>query len=312
VVWGGVRPNFLRSFERIGVVPITQLLRLNRCESADSPRWRVGEHEVSEPDNELREFLENYEPMHGVLPLLHTTNAFSFKSICKASAINAENCKVFSEELVYLFYGRPAYRTASGQIGFGAKFSWPIVFIFDPEALPKPHRVFPFDTGAFAKGMYEGFFDRRQTVSDFNIGDDLDQAARCVSAFYTSNHEYYINRSTKNPEIDELNFTVCGVDALLRANQIRNESGPVVRDERSTSIEVQLSCGINLEETPPLALILPQSYINVRSVQDQVAKWNCRIVEYYECHNMQSYEFWHGQIYSKVSSIYRELGLLDG
>ena len=220
-------------------------------------------------------------------------------------------CKVFDERLVYLFYGRPAYRTASGQVGYGAKFSWPVVFVFEPSSLPKPTRVFPFDTGAFAKGLYAEFFDKRQSLHDFSIGSEVEDAARCVAAFYRSNHEYYINRSTKNPEISETDFYVSGVDALLRSNQIFNGSGPTPRDERATSIEVQYSTGIDLKLTPPVAIILPQSYVKVRDVQAQIALWKCKIVEYYECHNMQSYEFWHGQIYSKLSSIYKELGLIN-
>lgn len=263
-------------------------------------------------ESEFARFLLKGEPTDENLPLLHTTNAFSFKSIYESDGIQSEECKVFNEPLTYLFYGRPAYRTATGQIGFAAKFSWPVVFVFHPEKLPKPKRVFPFDTGAFAKGLYSEFFDRRQKLAAFDVGSDIEMAARCVAAFYRNNHEYFINKSTKNPEIEEEDFYVNGVDSLLRSNQIWNGAIQNPRDERATSIEVQLEQGIDLETCPPQALILPQSYVKVKSVQERIEAWNCRDVHYYETHNMQNYEFWHGQIYAKLSDIYKSLGLIYG
>jgi hypothetical protein len=43
-------------------------------------------------------------------------------------------CDVFNERLIYMFYGRPAYRAKDGN-NARLEFEWPIVFIFDPDKI---------------------------------------------------------------------------------------------------------------------------------------------------------------------------------
>src|SRR5262249_50314626 len=48
------------------------------------------------------------------LPLIHTSRAENLSSLANSNSIEPGFCDVFHESLVYLFYGRPAYRSKKG------------------------------------------------------------------------------------------------------------------------------------------------------------------------------------------------------
>jgi hypothetical protein len=257
------------------------------------------------------EFIAEHDEAGDLLPLIHATNAYSFNQICDDGELKADDCDVFNRKTLYFFYGRPAYRTAKGRIGFQAKWSWPIVFVFHPEVLRQVEAVYPFDTGAFHLKYYREFFDDRQELREFDMGNQVQVASKCVSAFYRSNEEYFRNYSTKNVEIDEQDFFAGGVEALLKATQLASPEDPSPRDERSTSIEVQTRQELSLSKEYPLGLVLPQTYARNSRIQDAIRGWNPKYVRYYETLNMQNYEVWHGQIYAKVREILVDAGFLS-
>lgn len=252
----------------------------------------------------LIDFLGSEPPKLSALPLLHTTNLFSFSQICECDSIQPTYCKFLMDDLLYLFYGRPAYRTAAGNVGFTAKYSWPVVFAFRPEAVRGIIRVFPFDTGAFIRGMYAAFIDDRQKLDDFNAGNSFTSAQRIVEAFYRSNEEYFRNYSTKNVDIDEFDFTTAGIQDIIRSQQVQARDVPSPRDERVTSIEIQSQVDIGLLDGSLLAVILPQTLAANSKVNKAISRWTPQHRRYYETYNMHSYEAWHGQIYTLLREIY--------
>src|SRR5689334_8316114 len=93
-------------------------------------------------------FINAETELADILPVVHTTPAFSFADICKGDIIEPDYCKVFERKLLYLFFGRPAYRVEDS-VDSELEFNWPIIFIFDPEQIGAIEAIYPFDTGAF-------------------------------------------------------------------------------------------------------------------------------------------------------------------
>jgi hypothetical protein len=98
--------------------------------------------------NRLKKFIDEQEVRTRSLPLVHSTNAYCFADVVSDDFIRPEFCDHFQQNIVYLFYGRPAYRSENAEFT-DLSFSWPIVFVFDPEKIKDIKAVFPFDTGAF-------------------------------------------------------------------------------------------------------------------------------------------------------------------
>ena len=48
------------------------------------------------------------------LPLIHTSRCEFLSSIATTHVLEPQPCAIFHESLVYLFYGRPAYRSHRG------------------------------------------------------------------------------------------------------------------------------------------------------------------------------------------------------
>lgn len=119
-------------------------------------------------DGRFRAYIEKQEANPSLLPLVHTTSAYSFRDMYEDDTIDPKMCRHFNEELIYLFYGRPAYRTEKAEFT-DLEFNWPIVFIFDPRMIEGIKRVLPFDTGAFCLNLYNRFFAKNAQMEDFEL-----------------------------------------------------------------------------------------------------------------------------------------------
>jgi hypothetical protein len=251
----------------------------------------------------LERFIDAETELSDILPLVHTTPAFCFADICKGDSIEPERCRFFDRNLLYLFFGRPAYRLEDS-VDSELEFNWPIVFIFDPEKIGPIEAVFPFDTGAFHQRIYKEFFSGRSKIEDFKLRGALESARRIISRFYKNSSQYFSERSTKNVDIPSMEFEAQGVHALSRFPPIGK--GP---DERSSSIEVQLSHSIEIAKSA-VAIILPQEYLKLEPVVKALARWNIPIVRFYEVFSFFDTEKRIGQLYPIVREIFSELGYL--
>src|SRR5215218_641104 len=101
------------------------------------------------------------------LPLFHNCDGLSFRDILSVDQLKPSKCSVFNEDLLYFFYGRPAYRAVKDGNAVSSNSLYPICIVVRPDAPLSPVRIAPFDTGAFAKGMYSGFMNPRMNRADF-------------------------------------------------------------------------------------------------------------------------------------------------
>lgn len=255
----------------------------------------------------FNEFIQTQEPAVGTLPLIHISRAYDFDAVVRGDTIDPQPCEIFRRKLTYLFYGRPAYRAKDGN-NARMEFEWPIIFVLDPDRIGHFHRIFPFDTGAFALGLYKKFFHQRTDVMDFALDPAIDSARKLVGTCYLNHDEYYCGYSRKNVEIPIRQFEIQGVVELSRLPGVQDgAAGTLVRDERSSAIEIQVSKPILLKEAL-LAIILPAPYMGDPVTQAALARWGVtEIHDYPTLHNMSG-EAWIGQVYEIVHQVFKRLG----
>lgn len=265
-------------------------------------------------DGRFKAYIEKQEANPSLLPLVHTTSAYSFRDMCEDDTIDPKMCRHFNEELIYLFYGRPAYRTEKAEFT-DLEFNWPIVFIFDPRVVDGIKRVFPFDTGAFCLNLYNRFFAKNAQMEDFELPGSLDYATKVIQAFYTSDNEYLRGKSQKNVEIPPFDFEVQGIQKLAQepALSSRISEDQKTRDERSSAIEVQVGASINIKEAT-LDILMPQRYLDMCEVVEALGRWGLaeENVHYYEVMGFHDQGGWLPQIYKLVMDIYKKRGFLEG
>jgi hypothetical protein len=257
----------------------------------------------------LNRLVKGQSPATGKLPLVHITRAYAFDEMLDAHGLDPQYCDVFRENLVYLFYGRPAYRAKEGN-NARLEFEWPIVFIFDPDKMTNIKRLFSFDTGAFKLKFYEDFFDNKSELLDFELEPTLETARKLVSAFYVDHKEYYHGASRKNVALGHREFEAQGIFELARLPGVQGtKSLHRVRDERSSAIELQIDATINFRDSL-LAVILPEPYLDDDEIKDALVRWEVKEIETYATLHNLSGEAWVGQIYEITRKLYGKLGYL--
>lgn len=268
---------------------------------------------MQKPPSSFFNFVNTEEGAGKVLPLVHIVSAYRFRSLIEYDKLIPQHCQNFGEKLIYLFYGRPAYKTENAEF-FDLMFNWPIVFIFDHTKVQGIAAVYPFDTGAFFLGLYRRFFSKDSKVSDFTFPGSLEYAEKLSQAFYLSNYEYMHGKSTKNINASIFDFETAGVQRLSKEPSYTERAGTdqVVRDERSNSIEVQVTEEILIKEAAR-AVIVPQQCLQVPEVVTALERWDIGTgkLKIYEPFSSGGMAGISSQINIIVSNLYKEWGLLD-
>ena len=71
------------------------------------------------------------------------TDGLGFRGVLDTGALRPEPCSVFDDEpLLYLFYGRPAYRVNSQRLSSAIDAYTSFCLILHPDCLGSPKRVF--------------------------------------------------------------------------------------------------------------------------------------------------------------------------
>ena len=182
--------------------------------------------------NRLSRFVKKFDDSQslGTLPLIHTTDAYSFRSIIdNGMVLSPRLCQVFREEILYLFYGKSGYsRKRQGSSSLLAFF--PVFFLIASSAVIATRRILPSDSGAFEGQLYKTFFDKHYTISAFVIDCDYSHsggiafpqtAMLVVSAFYGNNKNYYYNQPRRDILVSPLDFEA---EALMALNADKGDA----------------------------------------------------------------------------------------
>lgn len=186
-------------------------------------------------------------PGPGTLPLTHITDAYRFRGVVEDDQLATADCKVFGEPLLYLFYGRPAYRVSSEIEGTGLDSYWPICFVMRAGSIAAK-RIFPFDTGAFTR--FGDFCHRDMIREDFALDVDPTSPQRLLNLFWKGERAYFDNRDHTDYAPAPLAFEAKSYSQLIRSKA----TGPF--DERNSTIELQYDQNLPLSGNVE-AVILP-------------------------------------------------------
>jgi hypothetical protein len=186
------------------------------------------------------------------LPLTHVTDGYSFRDIMQSEALVPSHCNIFGGELVYLFYGRPAYRAAAELESNGSDAYWPICFVMEPGATAAT-RIYPFDSGAFHHHRFEKFTYHKMIKEDFELDPDPATPGRLLRLFWQDEKSYFDAEGVSAFQPGVLDFEAKAYLELVR------DRGRGPFDERNSAIEIQVDTPIALRGHT-VAVILPHAF----------------------------------------------------
>lgn len=221
----------------------------------------------------LRTLVAGHPDMAEELPLIHTSRCEHLSVITTAHTLEPRPCSVFSESLIYLFYGRPAYRSTRGTKGGESIALCPVCFVFKPRTVSlATHRLYPCDSGAVAGD----FFKPEITTGDLAqlaFDPQIENARRWVSLMFNGNTNYFRGKvvAGKTFVAGSLEERFCKL--LMRP-------GPVDYDDRKSAIEVQVNQIITLKDQL-LFVVLPNEFLEEKQIRNAIINiWNCDPVGY--------------------------------
>lgn len=205
------------------------------------------------PRRSLEDFIGTLPPSSNVLGLTHVTSGYVLRDIIETGAISpAAPCKVLKEPLVYLFYGRPSYRTGINNGPTSLAFHCPVVVIVDPALTPPPKYAFCFDSGAFVDGMMDTHLHPYMPLFDFSIPPDVKSASTLVNGLFGSPERYLACSEPITFVPDPANF-----EATSYCSIVKNASS-LGLDDRASTPEFAYDRGIDLVPWVK-SVILPDS-----------------------------------------------------
>jgi hypothetical protein len=208
---------------------------------------------MAEVQARLWNWLKNVEPYTKTLAWCHRTNAYRFRDMVESAECSIKLSDSCAEGLLYLFYGRPAYRLANDSMSKSS--SLPIVLLFDPLLVQLGKRLYPFDSGAFQGKLLNPWMDPEMQIDHFQLECGSEPVRRFVRAFFESNDHYLRARGRKDVGRDIKQYGgEFEVSALVRLHQGAGE-GKV--DNRAMVAELQLATSIVLSPKYLRGLIYP-------------------------------------------------------
>lgn len=176
------------------------------------------------------------------LPCYHTMRdtEFSDISFCDQGYIKPTKCDVFNEDLIYLFYGRPAFRWDTPHS--------PIVFVFKTDARFQPVRIFPFDSGAYDNKLYGEEFCSKYKLTDYQLNICEEEIPSFIRRVWETNVNYYDGRKP-----DEAVYEENDIAERYQRFVYSREYG--YADTRAFTLELQIGNPINMKECIQFAYV---------------------------------------------------------
>lgn len=216
------------------------------------------------------------------LPYFHNCSGAVFRKILGKGEICAQHCDEFSEALLYLFYGKPSYRStdrhSSRDMG-----RFPVSFVIRNKRLVDITRIFPFDSGAFLNdflkcqiGDINSSVAAIDEIKAYQLRSDFDFLAKFIHALY-ENDKAYFSGETKlsSSEVPALSLE------LRRIIELHRAEGTQDWDERAITVELQKTSSIELNSTEIEAVILPSQIIsNDTDLQDFFYDEGIEVISY--------------------------------
>jgi len=208
------------------------------------------------------------------LPLVHTTKTEHMRNIISAQCLAPRLCPVFNEALLYLFYGKPAYRIAKPDKPTTEVIYSPVCFVFKPysELTSLIRRIYPFDSGAGASGRFQPHVTPDE-LDRFFLDPIVESAKRIVGLFFGDNRRYYWGQPKGT-----LEFSLEDTSAA-KYYTLQSERGILDYDDRRSAIEFQAYDKLVLRESL-LAVVLPEFLLDDTLIWDAIRDWRTVPITY--------------------------------
>jgi hypothetical protein len=237
------------------------------------------------------------------LPLVHTTECRHMASIQASHTLEPKDCKVFGEPLLYFFYGRPSYRDPSQTRPILDVAYCPLCFVFKPQRPFKIARMYPFDTGASQKGLYEPEIVRSNAIIKYTVAAAIESARQIIQRFFQTNENYLASR----PSIG-LTFSPGEVDVEAYYKLVTG-GGTLECDDRRSAIEIQIKENIDLRDHL-MAVVMPTHFLDDASLRKTlIEEWCAHPLTYDADLGMRPTEF-HGNVRAMIRKYYKHWKLL--
>lgn len=256
--------------------------------------------------NRLRDFLsKNTIKRPDLLPLVHSTPAYCLRRILSEKTIRRQPCKTFvSEDLVYFFVGRPAYKWSTESDAEFWELPSCIIMDYKPANVT---RIFPFDSGGYSKELFPSFI-QMMGLDALSLGQDLATAQSFIGAFFTSPRNYFHLRPRHHTDFNR-RFEVDVLDHEVQALYKLVHSAKSEIDDRRIAIEVQSSEDVALVPGKVLAVVFPEPYLDSDEFMNYVEVDLKAEALSYPIFPMRA-EFYFQTMYAKVAEFYESKGLM--
>lgn len=222
----------------------------------------------------INEFVEDHKdsnPQNETLPLFHSCNGSSAVQIMTDEELQIRHCKEFNKDLLYFFYGKPAYPVgANNHIIRTDYYCLPVCFVINPEKVAI-YDSYPFDSGAFKHNLFKDYIPANSSLERFRLNNTLHSVQEYIKAMFNTNDDYILG----NCSLSE--YDILEVDALIR---MFNATGEIPFDERANTVEIITDKSVPLKDALE-TVILPNSMLRNRNVQNFLSKSNIEPLEYH-------------------------------
>ncbi len=230
-----------------------------------------------------------------IMPLTHTTSTFVLQKVLDSGVLKPRWCETLKEDLVYLFYGRAAYRSKRDFEYIDLSVHAPIVLIFNPNVIAHFRHIYPFDTGNYPHGYMALTY---VPMEDFRL-DDLASANKAVELFWNTRWDY-IRYDLKNARRCE-HFAAFDSLAQLYSGLLHNSGSA---DDRRGTIELTCSSDVLVNSTTLLGVVVPTHMMDDPGIS---SLGTTKIATYDWCGG-RGIEYF-SDIQRKVWGIFKDLGI---
>lgn len=194
--------------------------------------------------------------------LTHCTSGGTCIDIMAELVIRPKRCEVYGADLLYLFYGRPAFKPLPGVAPNSLTETAPVCLVLDPALIADAVRILPFDSGGFAR--YGAQIGPGLGLRDFELEPKAETPLKLVGAFYETTHRYYHQAHRQDLVIPLSEREAAAYGRLIADGSIADD------DDRRGTIEIQLAGPVFLKGALK-ALIAPAVLLDDPAVSAALA-----------------------------------------
>ena len=247
---------------------------------------------------------KNSNQLPSTLSLVHGTTAYDLRQILRDGFLKANLCEVVKEEVVFTFYGRPAYRVKDSGVPLNQTVNAPAYLLLNKHLLKEALTGFPFDSGAFANEFYNHFIGDEQKLESFKFDPSENAVRALLECYFENNNQYLRNNPLRAPNVSEGEF-----EATVLANLFNrtNLNQPV--DDRASTIEIGLGNDIVISNENIEAIIIPEQFADSGDIGSKIKELDIELY-FYDFVNGYSWDQYIALILSLIKNHYRAAGLL--